>query len=90
MILTCSDGQLCRSLIGPLLLKFRNTRITVVKDFTCGSSLVAYSLLKVAPEPITELSPHVIPNRGSMMVEKPDAALALGNNQPEIQLRSMK
>ena len=86
----CSDGQLCHSLIGPLLLKFRNARITVVKDFTCGSSLVAYSLLKVVPEPITKLSLHVVPNRGSMTVEKPDAALALGNNQPELQLHSMK
>ena len=76
-----SDGQLCCSLIRPLLPEFRNAHTTVVKDFMCNGSLFTYSLLEVAPEPITELSLYFITNRGSMAVEKPDAALALSNDQ---------
>jgi len=47
-----------------------------------AGSLVAYSLLEAAPEPITELSPRFIANCGSMTVEEPDVVLVLGNDQP--------
>ena len=77
----CSGGQLCRSLMGPLLPEFRNAHTTGVKDFTCSGSLFAYSLLEAAPKPITEFPPHFVTNRVSLTIEKPDAALALGNDQ---------
>lgn len=75
----CSDGQLGRSLIVPLSLEFHNARATVIKDFLCHRSLVAYALFKAASNPISELTPHFIADCCCMMVEKPDVALSLGN-----------
>ena len=72
-----SEGQLCRSLISPLLLEFCNSDATVVKDFLCCSSLFAYSLFEAAPKPISEAMPHFVTNDSCMMVKKPDAASAL-------------
>jgi len=74
----CLDGQLGRSLIGPLFLEFRNTCATVVKDFLCHRSLVPYALFEAASKPIPELTLHFITHCCCMTVEKPDAALSLG------------
>ena len=73
----CSEGQLCHSLISPLLLEFRNADTTVIENLLYHGSLFAYSLFEAAPKPISEVAPHFVTNDSCMMVEKPDTASAL-------------
>ena len=72
---------MCLPLIGPLFLKLRNSHTAVVENFLHGGTLFAYTLLETAPKPISKLPAHFVTSDCHMVINEPDAALTLSNNE---------